>query len=61
MALRYDRPEDSSMASFHIVTMNRITCSSPSYLSNFGKPMTPESLRAHNCLLHRRSGRLFDL
>jgi len=60
VALRYGKPEDSSMVSFHIATMNRITCASPVYLSNFGEPSHPEDLRQHNCLLHRRGGRLFS-
>jgi DNA-binding transcriptional LysR family regulator len=60
VALRYGKPEDSTMVSFHIATMNRITCASPGYIENFGDPSNPEDLRKHNCLLHRRSGRLFN-
>jgi DNA-binding transcriptional LysR family regulator len=59
VALRYGKPEDSTMVSFHIATMARITCASPSYISKFGEPSCPEDLRKHNCLLHRRDGRLF--
>lgn len=61
MALRYGQPEDSSLVSFHIATMPRITCASPAYIAQYGEPKTPEHLREHNCLLHRRAGRLFDL
>ncbi|CAK1742419.1 LysR family transcriptional regulator [Vibrio crassostreae] len=60
MVLRYGKPEDSSMVSFHIATMNRITCASPEYISKHGKPSHPSDLKAHNCLLHRRVGRLFN-
>lgn len=60
IALRYGKPEDSSLVSFQIATMSRITCASPDYLSRYGEPLTPEDLRGHNCLLHRRAGRLFD-
>jgi len=60
VALRYGKPEDSSMVSFHIATLDRITCASPVYISNFGEPAHPEDLREHNCLLHRRGGRLFS-
>ncbi|MEZ9915935.1 LysR family transcriptional regulator [Vibrio breoganii] len=60
MALRYGKPEDSSMVSFHIATMNRITCASPAYISKYGEPLHPNNLKEHNCLLHRRAGRLFN-
>lgn len=60
VALRYGKPQDSTMVSFHIATLERITCASPSYLSTFGEPMHPDDLRAHNCLLHRKNGRLFN-
>ena len=60
MALRFGKLEDSSMVSFHIATMNRITCASPGYISKHGEPAHPKSLKEHNCLLHRRAGRLFN-
>ncbi|MDN3682865.1 LysR family transcriptional regulator [Vibrio tapetis subsp. quintayensis] len=60
MALRYGKPENSSMVSFHIATMSRITCASQAYISRYGEPLHPESLREHNCLLHRKAGRLFN-
>ncbi|MDX2423068.1 MAG: LysR family transcriptional regulator [Amphritea sp.] len=60
VALRYGKPEDSTMVSFHIATINRITCASPSYLSQYREPSHPEELRQHNCLLYRLDGRLFN-
>ena len=60
MALRFGKLEDSSMVSFHIATMNRITCASPGYISKHGEPEHPKCLKEHNCLLHRRAGRLFN-
>ena len=60
MALRFGKLEDSSMVSFHIATMNRITCASPGYISKHGEPVHPKCLKEHNCLLHRRAGRLFN-
>lgn len=60
MALRYGKLEDSSMVSFHIATMSRITCASPSYISKHGELTHPNSLKEHNCLLHRRAGRLLN-
>jgi DNA-binding transcriptional LysR family regulator len=60
VALRYGKPKDSTMVSFHIATMNRITCASPDYIVNFGSLSHPDDLRKHNCLLYRRKGSLFS-
>ncbi|MGY8873123.1 MAG: LysR family transcriptional regulator [Pseudomonadales bacterium] len=60
IALRYGKPEDSTMVAFHIATINRITCASPAYISQYGEPSNPEELRQHNCLLYRLDGRLFN-
>lgn len=60
VAVRYGKPEDSSMVAFHIATVKRITCASPSYLSQFGEPTHPDELADHQCLLYRLGGRLFN-
>ncbi len=60
IALRYGKPEDSSMVAFHIATIERITCASPAYLSAFGEPTHPDDLEQHNCLLYRLDGHLFN-
>lgn len=60
VALRYGKPEDSTMVSFHIATVKRITCASPSYIAKNGAPSHPNELRKHNCLLYRLDGRLFN-
>ncbi|MEH6451599.1 MAG: LysR family transcriptional regulator [Psychromonas sp.] len=60
IALRYGKPEDSTMVSFHIATMSRLTCASAAYIANFGEPLHPQDLRDHNCLLHKKNGRLFS-
>jgi len=60
VALRYGKPEDSSMVAFHIATIKRVTCASPAYLSSNGQPSHPDDLRQHNCLLYRLDGRLFN-
>ncbi|GGK68180.1 LysR family transcriptional regulator [Amphritea balenae] len=60
VALRYGKPEDSTMVAFHIATINRITCASPGYIAEFGEPSHPEDLRKHSCLLYRLDSRLFD-
>lgn len=60
VALRYEKPEDSTMVSFHIKTVDRITCASPDYIAMFGEPLQPNDLKNHHCLLHRRDGRLLS-
>ncbi|WP_231886180.1 substrate binding domain-containing protein [Marinomonas atlantica] len=60
IALRYGKPEDSSMVSFKIATVKRITCAAPDYILEHGEPITPEQLTTHKCLLYRRAGRFFD-
>jgi len=60
LALRYGKPEDSTMVAFHIAALKRVTCASPTYLESFGTPSHPEDLRLHNSLLYRINGRLFN-
>lgn len=60
MALRYGKPQDSSMVAFHIADLQRITCASPEYLEKYGMPEHPDDLLQHNCLLYRLNGRLFS-
>ena len=60
LVLRYGKPQDSTLISFHIATIERVTCASPAYLDNFGIPSHPKDLRHHECLLHLRAGRLFS-
>lgn len=60
IALRYGKPDDSTLVSFHIATIRRVTCASPSYIARFGEPKRPEDLTEHNCLLYRLGGRLFN-
>lgn len=61
LALRYGRPNDSSMVAFKIANVERIICASPSYLTRFGMPLTPADLADHNCLLYHLNDRPYDL
>lgn len=60
VALRYGKPENSSLVAFHITSVKRITCASPSYINSHGTPSTPDELKNHNCLLYRLNGKLFN-
>jgi DNA-binding transcriptional LysR family regulator len=60
VALRYGKPEDSSMVAFKIATLKRVLCASPEYLKKTGVPEHPKQLIDHNCLLYRLDNRLYD-
>ncbi len=60
VALRYGKPEDSSMVAFKIATLKRIVCASKDYLNKMGTPTHPNELTQHNCLLYRVDNRLYD-
>ncbi|GAC21141.1 LysR family transcriptional regulator [Paraglaciecola arctica] len=60
VALRYGQPKDSTMVSFLIAAMDRVTCVSPDYITKYGEPVHPRDLRKHNCLLHKRDGHPFS-
>ncbi len=60
LAIRYGKPEDSSMVAFKLATTDRILCASPTYLAKKGMPQTLEELQKHNCLLYQLNNRLYD-
>lgn len=60
VALRYGKPADSGMVSFHIASLPRVTCAAPEYLRANGMPVHPAELLQHQCLLYRRDGQLFS-
>jgi DNA-binding transcriptional LysR family regulator len=61
LALRYGKPEDSSMVAFKLATIERVLCASPSYLASHGMPAHPDELTLHNCLLYLVKERQFDV
>ena len=60
LALRYGKPQDSSMVAFEIARVRRKTCASPAYLQQHDLPNHPSDLAEHDCLLHRIGGRVFN-
>lgn len=60
LAIRYGKPQDSSMVAFKLANVERILCASPSYLKAFGVPQTPKDLQSHNCLLFQLNSRVYD-
>ncbi len=61
IALRYGKPEDSSLVAFPICESDRVVCASPSYIERFGQPKHPNDLAEHNCLLYLLGDRTYDL
>jgi DNA-binding transcriptional LysR family regulator len=61
IALRYGEPEDSSLVAQPIAPANRrVLCASPGYFAAHGKPLQPEQLGGHNCLMYLLGGRLYE-
>ena len=49
---------DERLVAKPLLALQELTCASEAYLEQFGKPQTPEDLRAHRCLLNSHySGR----
>ncbi|QRI66619.1 LysR family transcriptional regulator (plasmid) [Shinella sp. PSBB067] len=51
VAIRMGRLTDSALISKKICDLQRIVVASPRFISNFGKPKTPQDLANFNCLL----------
>lgn len=51
VGIRIGELPDSSFKALHVGNVRHIVCASPSYLSNYGIPQTPEDLEKHQILL----------
>jgi len=49
LAVRHRSPGDLDLISRKLTSMRMVVCSSSKYFDRYGKPETPEDLRAHNC------------
>ncbi|PKB91548.1 transcriptional regulator [Ewingella americana] len=56
------RLADSRLVSRRVGTMNYVTCASPAYLEQYGRPMHPNDLVNHRCVNYfsARTGKVFD-
>ncbi len=61
IALRYGKPEDSSLVAFPICETQRVLCAAPEYLARYGTPEHPKALAEHNCLLYLVGERTYDV
>ena len=51
IAIRNAELKSSSLIARKLAPDHRIVCASPNYLSQFGKPTTPQELQQHQCLI----------
>ncbi|MCI1678281.1 MAG: LysR family transcriptional regulator [Ewingella americana] len=56
------RLADSRLVARRVGTMNYVTCASPAYLEQYGRPMHPNDLVNHRCVNYfsARTGKVFD-
>ena len=52
LAIRIAKLEDSSLIARRIATTAHVVCASPDYLEAHGKPLQPEDLARHQCLVY---------
>lgn len=50
IAIRNSELADSSLVARKLSEDKRVLCASPSYISKYGQPKTPEELKSHNCI-----------
>ncbi|MFC6339329.1 LysR family transcriptional regulator [Pseudomonas sp. CCM 7891] len=58
LAVRSEVANDERLVAKPLLAWHEMTCASPAYLEQYGEPLTPAELAAHNCLLNSHySGR----
>ncbi len=56
LALRFGELSDSTIKSRRLGANRRLVCAAPDYLKRNGRPLHPEDLAHHNCLIMRFGG-----
>ncbi|CRI56652.1 LysR family transcriptional regulator [Pseudomonas sp. CCOS 191] len=61
VAIRYGQNEDANYIALPLAPWNRrVLAASPDYLARHGRPLTPEDLQQHDCLLYLQQSRVYD-
>lgn len=60
VAIRFGNLPDSNLISRKLSKNRRVLCASPDYITTYGKPLQPEDLLNHHCLVLERSGQLLN-
>jgi DNA-binding transcriptional LysR family regulator len=56
VAVRLGKLDDSSLVARRLAPMRRAVCAAPAYLQKRGTPMSPDDLKAHECLCYTNLG-----
>jgi DNA-binding transcriptional LysR family regulator len=56
VAVRIGKLDDSSLVARRLAPMRRAVCAAPAYLQKRGTPMSPDDLKAHECLCYTNLG-----
>lgn len=54
VAIRMGKLQDSSLMSRKLCNLQRVVVASPKYIARHGRPVTPEELTEHNCLMWQK-------
>jgi DNA-binding transcriptional LysR family regulator len=61
VAIRYGVIEDANYIALSLAPWNRrVLVASPDYLARHGRPLQPDDLLRHDCLLYTLGGRMYD-
>ncbi|GAA0783002.1 MULTISPECIES: LysR family transcriptional regulator [Pseudomonadati] len=60
IGVRYGVPKDSSMYGYKICDVPIVLCAAPSYLEQFGTPVSPNDLATHKGLCFQLNGNVHD-
>lgn len=56
LAIRIGSPPDSTMMARRLAAMRVVTCATPEYLDQYGRPADPLALATHNCIVDTNIG-----
>ena len=55
LVIRVGELKDSSLIARKLAPNRRVICASPDYFARHGRPVAPDDLRHHNCLIYKRA------
>lgn len=60
VAIRMSAPKDSSLIMRRLAEIPIVTCASPEYIDDNGRPQTPTDLREHDCVIYTLASRIHE-
>jgi len=54
LAVRVGELKDSSLIARKLAPNERVLCASPAYFDRVGRPLVPDDLKRHNCMIYKR-------